>query len=208
MRWRWKRSRRGKNLESPGLFLRQRSSCLVWEIDLLAKFRVAHHQDKMLFLRNWQSGSGGLATAWLREAVLRFPVLKMSTLFLMKWGEREKKALKASLDILATWASEKAVEERHWCPSVHLSLLPRWPLHSLQHLDSQRLGFHMHIRNRKCPQFLLISRLYTRWVEYGYVPKGKMLRGGDWRMRNKKDKNKIWDQEVLHKLMAYVKQVY
>lgn len=63
------------------------------------------------------------------------------------------------------------------------------------------------------PTFLLISRLYTHWVEYGYDPSGNWsqregVEGQDWRMRKKKDKIKIWDKEVLHKLVAYVKQVY
>lgn len=51
------------------------------------------------------------------------------------------------------------------------------------------------------PTFLLISRLYTHWVEYGYDPSGNWsqregVEGQDWRMGKKKDENKIWDQEV------------
>ena len=52
----------------------------------------------VLLRHHWQSGSGGLAAAWLRGAVLRFPVLKMSIFFLREWGEKEKTASKASLN--------------------------------------------------------------------------------------------------------------
>lgn len=81
-RGRRKRSRRGrKYLGRPGLFMRQRWS--VWYGDLLATLtRVVHHQDQTLFLSHWQSVSGGLAAVWLSVVVLRFPILKMSLVFL------------------------------------------------------------------------------------------------------------------------------